>query len=131
MNISSHPQSLYFPSQLSHELPQPGPLGLSSSAKSNRVSPETVSQSSENAEGEPIAIARWSRANVLLISCYAEQRERFKHKNQDPVGGNTKRARDERSVPTSKSCETKMKNLKRSYVACVDHSKVSRNDPKK
>ena len=32
---------------------------------------------------------------------------------------------------TSKSCETKMKNLKRSYVACVDHNKVSGNDPKK
>ena len=27
---------------------------------------------------------------------------------------------------TAKSCETKMKNLKRSYVACVDHNKVSR-----
>ena len=32
---------------------------------------------------------------------------------------------------TSKWCETKMKNLKRSYVACVDHNKVSGNDPKK
>ena len=32
---------------------------------------------------------------------------------------------------TSKSCETKMKNLNRSYVACVDHNKVSGNDPKK
>ena len=55
--------------------------------------------------------------------------ERYKHKEQDPVGGNKPRATDGVSF-TSKSCETKVKNLKRN-VACIDHDKVSRNDPKK
>ena len=82
VNISSPPQFAYLPSQLSHESPQPGPSGLSTSASWNRVSPETVSQSSEDAESEPLAVARWSRADVLLlISCYAERRERFKDIN--------------------------------------------------
>lgn len=29
-----------------------------------------------------------------------------------------------------KMCEMKLKNLKRSYVKCVDHNNTSRNDPK-
>lgn len=46
----------------------------------NRVSPETVSQFSEDTEGVSRALARWSRADVLLlISCYAERIERYKH----------------------------------------------------
>ena len=47
VNISSPPQFLYLPSQLSHESPEPGPSGLSSIAPSSSVSPETVAQSSE------------------------------------------------------------------------------------
>ena len=82
MNISSRPQFMYLPSQFSLESPQPGPSGLSSSTTSNSVSPEAVSQSSEDTEGESRAFARWSRADVLLlIACYAERRERFKDIN--------------------------------------------------
>ena len=135
VNISSLPQLLYLPSQLGHESPQPGPLGFSSSAPSSRASPETVSQSSEDSVDEPIAVARWSRADVLLlISCYAERRERFKDINTKNkiLWEEISQALQKKGVFfTSKSCETKMKYLKRSYLACVDHNKVSGNDPKK
>lgn len=53
MNISSPSQFSYSPSQLSHASPKPGPSGLSSSAPSSSVSPETVGQSSEDAEERP------------------------------------------------------------------------------
>ena len=126
---------LYLPSQFSHESVQPGPSEISSSASSSRVSPETVSQSSEDGEGESRGAARWSRADVLLlISCYAERRERFKDIN---TKNKTlwEEIRDELQKKgvfySAKACETKMKNLKRSYVGCVDQNKVSGNDRKK
>ena len=53
MNISSPSQFSYLLSQLSHASPKPGPSGLSSSALSSSTSPETVGQSSEDAEEKP------------------------------------------------------------------------------
>lgn len=135
VNISSPSQLLYLPSQLSHESPEPVPSGLSSSAPSSSVSPETVGQSSEDAEDEQKIVARWSRADVLmLISCFAERRERFKDINtkNKTLWEEISAELQKKGVPfTAKSCETKMKNPKRSYVACVDHYKVSGNDRKK
>lgn len=38
---------------------------------------------------------------------------------------------DRGSSFSAKECETKFKNLKRSYTVCVDHNKISGNKPKK
>ena len=114
---------LYLPSQ------QAGPSGLSS-----RVSQET-SQSSEDGEGESRGAVRWSRADVLLlISCYAERRERFKDintKNKTLWEEISDELQKKGVFYSAKMCETKMKNLKRSYVTCVDHNKITGNDRKK
>lgn len=132
---TSNSHLLYLPSQFSHELVQPGPSGISSSSSSSWVSPETVSPSSEDSENEPRGAARWSRAEVLLlISCYAERRDRFKDintKNKSLWEEISEELQKKGVIFSAKVCETKMKNLKRSYVACVDHNKISGNDRKK
>lgn len=64
----------------------------------------------------------------MLISCYAERRERFKDintKNKTHWEEISEELQKKGVHFTAKSCETKMKNLTRSYVACVDHNKVS------
>ena len=131
----SNPHLLYLPSQFSHESVQPGPSGFSSSASSSRVCSETVSQSSEDGEGDSRGTARWSRADVLLlISCYAERRERFKDintKNKTLWEEISDELQKKGVFYSAKVCETKMKNLKRSYVSCVDHNKITGNDRKK
>ena len=122
-------------SQFSHETvrsvsPQPGP-----SFSSLETAAATFSQSSEGTEGESRALVRWSRADVLLlISCYVERRERFKDinkKNKSLWEEISEELKKNGVFFNAKACETKLKNLKRSYVACVDHNKVSGNDRKK
>ena len=132
------PQFMFPPpqaSQFSHETvrsvsPQPGP-----SFSSLETAAATFSQSSEGTEGESRALVRWSRADVLLlISCYVERRERFKDinkKNKSLWEEISEELKKNGVFFNAKACETKLKNLKRSYVACVDHNKVSGNDRKK
>ena len=126
------PQFMFPPpqaSQFSHETvrsvsPQPGP-----SFSSLETAAATFSQSREGTKGESRALVRWSRADVLLlISCYVERRERFKDinkKNKSLWEEISEELKKNGVFFNAKACETKLKNLKRSYVACVDHNKVS------
>lgn len=89
----------------------------------------------EGIEGELRVFVCWFRVDVLLlIFCYVECREWFKDINKK-----NKFLWEEISEELKKNgvffnvkvCEMKLKNLKRSYVVCVDYNKVSGNDWKK
>ena len=72
---------------------------------------------------------RWSRPEVLqLLSVFSAKRQRFKDINvkNKTVWEEISTALNKNGVScTAKMCETKIKNLKRSYVSCVDHKKTS------
>ena len=71
---------------------------------------------------------------MLLLISYAERRERVKDintKNKTLWEEISDELKKKGVFFAPKACDTKMKNLKRSYVACVDHNKVSGNDRKK
>ena len=78
----------------------------------------------------------WSREETLgLLELYRNKRKGFR----DPKIKNKQvweqiaeaMQSDWGSCFSAKECETKFKNLKRSYTSCVDHNKISGNDTKK
>ncbi|XP_068671391.1 uncharacterized protein [Montipora foliosa] len=96
---------------------------------------ETASQSSAgNDDSEPLSHylnAQWSRDYVLLlISCHSDRKEHLKDintKNKRLWEEISKEFQLKWAMRSSKMCETKFKNLKRSYVSCNTTGK----DPKK
>ena len=95
-------------------------------------SPARPSGSSETEVSELEQKTRWLRSEVLqLLRFYNQKKYRFKNDNLK-----NKTLWEEISVDltnvgiscSTKMCETKMKNLQRSYVQCVDHNKKSGND---
>ena len=110
----------------------PASFGVPGSSVAANQSSSTSSYSSEVSEvseTEPSVKTRWSRPEVLqLLSVFSAKRQRFKDINvkNKTVWEEISTALNKNGVScTAKMCETKIKNLKRSYVSCVDHNKKS------
>ena len=78
----------------------------------------------------------WLKEEVIcLIETYAKKKDDFRNpriRNKDIWSDISNEMQAQGNVTCdAKSCETKFKNLKRSYTACIDHNKKTGNDRKK
>lgn len=78
----------------------------------------------------------WLKEEVIcLIETYAKKKDDFRNprvRNKDIWSDISSEMQAQGHVTCdAKSCETKFKNLKRSYTACIDHNKKTGNDKKK
>ena len=121
---NSYGQEWYTTPPASFDVP-----GSSVTANQSSSTSSYSSEMSEVSETEPSVKTRWSRPEVLqLLSVFSAKRQRFKDINvkDKTVWEEISTALNKNGVScTAKMCETKIKNLKRSYVSCVDHKKKS------
>ena len=134
-----HPgASNYMPSA---SLYQPD-LTVYNTASSN----ENQSDSSSPSLSEPAGSTRsdditaqkkmWQKEEVIcLIETYSKKKDDFRNpriRNMDIWSDISNEMQAQGHVTCdAKSCETKFRNLKRSYTACIDHNKKTGNDRKK
>ena len=78
----------------------------------------------------------WLKEEVIcLIETYAMKKDDFRNpriRNKDTWSDISSEMQAQGHVSCeAKSCETKFKNLKRSYTTCIDHNKKTGNDRRK
>ena len=110
------------------------PVTVASQSLQTGSSTTQMQESSAIIADETSSKKFWSRAEVVqLLEIYGQKRESFK----DPKIKNKiiwdEIARIMKSKGfhecNAKACETKFKNLKRSYMTCIDHNNKSGNNP--
>ena len=110
------------------------PVTVASQSLQTGSSTTQMQESSASIADETSSKKFWSRTEVVqLLEIYRQKRESFK----DPKIKNKiiwdEIARIMKSKGfhecDAKACETKFKNLKRSYMTCVDHNNKSGNNP--
>ena len=104
--------------------------------QSDPSSNENQSDSNSPSLSEPVQKKMWQREEILcLIETYASKKDDFRNprvRNKDIWSDISSEMQSQGHVTCdAKSCETKFKNLKRSYTACIDHNKKTGNDRKK
>lgn len=91
---------------------------------------------STSSDDTPAQKKMWLKEEVIcVIATYAKKKDDFRNpriRNKDIWSDISNEMQVQGHVSCdAKSCETKFKNLKRSYTACIDHNKKTRNDRKK
>ena len=120
---------------------QPG-LTVYNTASSNENQSDSSSPSlcepAGSTRGDDITAQKkmWLKEQVIcLIETYAKKKDDFwnpRIRNKDIWSDISNEMQAQGHVTCdAKSCETKFKNLKRSYTACIDHNKKTGNDRKK